>query len=91
MDENTRVLTFIFVLRCDGDDGVLNVLILVDLGFVRGLLEIRRIVVLVADADTDVLGHCKEHKTKTIYSTSSRKRTICIIPNIAVNYSNILH
>lgn len=56
-------LTFIFIVSCDGDNGVLDVLILVDFGFIQGLLEVRWIIVLVADADTDVLGHYKEKKT----------------------------
>lgn len=41
----------------DGEDGVLDVLIFVHLRLVQLLVEVRRVVILVRDADTDELCH----------------------------------
>ena len=49
-------LTFILVIGGDREDRVLDVLVLVDLGLVERLVEVRRVVVLVGDADPDELG-----------------------------------
>ena len=41
---------------------MLNVLILVDFGFVVRLVKVRRVVVLISDSNTDKLGNCKNKK-----------------------------
>lgn len=51
-------LTLIVIFGGDGEYGVLNVLIFVDLGLVQVLVEVRRVVVLVGDANSDEFRHC---------------------------------
>ena len=51
------LLTLVQILGSDGEDGVLDVLILIHLSLVQGLVEERRVVILVRNADTDELGH----------------------------------
>ena len=50
-------LTFVLVIRSDGEHRVLDVLVLVHLRLVQVLVEVRGVVVLVGDADADELGH----------------------------------
>lgn len=53
-----KVLTFVLVACGHCDDRMLNVLVLVHLRFVQRVLKVRRIVVFVADSDTNVFCHC---------------------------------
>lgn len=53
-------LTFVLVVGSDGQNGVLDVLVLVDLRLVQVFVEERRVVVLVGDPDADELCHCDE-------------------------------
>lgn len=55
--QENHELTFILVVRSDGKNSVLNVLVLVHLGFVQLFVEVRRVIVLVGDGDSDELGH----------------------------------
>ena len=50
-------LTFVLVVSSDSEDGVLDVLVLVDLGLVQVFIEVRRIVVLVRNRDPNEFGH----------------------------------
>ena len=51
------IFTFILVVGRHREYGVLDVLVLVHLGLVQVLVEVRRVVVLVSNADTDEFGH----------------------------------
>lgn len=51
------LLTFVEILRRDGEDGVLDVLILVHLRLVQRFVEEGRVVILVGDANADEFGH----------------------------------
>ena len=51
-------LTLVEVLGGDGEHRVLDVLVLLHLGLVECLVEVRRVVVLVGDSDADELGNC---------------------------------
>ena len=42
-------LTFILVVGSDGENGVLDVLVLVDLGLVKMFVKVGRVVVLVSN------------------------------------------
>lgn len=53
------LLTFIVVLSCHGEHRVLNVFVFVDFGLVQRLVKVRRVVVLVGNANPYELGHCK--------------------------------
>ena len=55
--------TFIEILGGDGEDGVLDVFVLVHLGLVERFIEERWVVVLVGDADSDEFRHCETPKT----------------------------
>ena len=48
-------LTFVLVVGRDGEDGMLDVLVLVDLGLIQLFVEERRVVVLIRDPDSDEL------------------------------------
>lgn len=48
------------ILGGDGEYGVLDVLILVDLRLVQLLVEVRRVVILVGDPDADEFCHWKK-------------------------------
>ena len=50
-------LTFVLVIRSDGEHRVLDVLVLVHLRLVQVLVVVRGVVVLVRDADADEFGH----------------------------------
>ena len=52
-------ITFILIVGGDGEDGVLDVLVLVDLGLVQVLVEVGRVVVFVRNTDSDIFGHWK--------------------------------
>lgn len=52
------VLTLIVILGGDGEYGVLNIFIFVDLRLVQGLVEVRWIVILVGNSDTDEFSNC---------------------------------
>lgn len=55
------------ILGGDSEDGVLYVLVLVDLCLIKGFVKIWRVVILVGDSDTNKLGHCKKaYKTKEL-------------------------
>lgn len=41
------------ILGGDGEHCVLDVLILINFGFIEGLVEVRRVVVLVSDSDAN--------------------------------------
>lgn len=56
------LLTFIMILGRHRQHGMLNVLILVNFGFVELLVKVWRVVVLISDADTNELRDCKEEK-----------------------------
>lgn len=52
------ILTLIVILGGDGEDRVLDVLVFVNLCFVEGLVEVRWIVILVGNSNTDEFGNC---------------------------------
>lgn len=54
-----KVLTFIVVFGGDSEDCMLYIFILVDFRLVQLLVEVRRVVILVGDANADELCHCK--------------------------------
>lgn len=56
------VLTFIVIFGGDGEHGVLDVLIFVDLSLVELLVEVRWVVILVSDSDADEFSHWKRHR-----------------------------
>jgi hypothetical protein len=58
-------LTFVVVLGGDGEDGVLDVFILVNFRLVQRLVEERWVVILVGDANADELGYCNKQQTST--------------------------
>jgi hypothetical protein len=58
------VLTFIVILGGDRKHRVLDVLILVDLGLVKRLVKVRRVVVLIGDANADEFGNCGWRKSR---------------------------
>lgn len=60
------------ILRRDSEDSVLYVLVLVDFRLVKGLVEIRWVVILVGDSDTDELCHWKK-KNRDIRTKKSVK------------------
>lgn len=42
----------------DGEHGVLNIFVLVDLRLVQGFVEVRWVVILIGDSNTDEFGYC---------------------------------
>lgn len=56
------LLTFIMILGRHRQHGVLYVLIFVNFGFVELLVKVRRVVVLISNADTNEFRDCKEEK-----------------------------
>lgn len=57
---NSYVLTFIVIFGGDGEYGVLDVFIFVDLRLVQLFVEIRWVVILVSDPDADEFSHWKK-------------------------------
>ena len=51
------LLTLVLIIGGDGQNCVLNVLVLIHFCLVQALVEIRWIVVLVSNADADEFGH----------------------------------
>lgn len=50
-------LTLVEIFGCDGEDRVLDIFVLVHFGLVVRLVKVRRVVVLVGDADTNEFRH----------------------------------
>ena len=57
MIDIVTILTFVLVTGGHSQNGVLDVLVLVHLGFVEALVKVRRVVILVSNPDTDELRH----------------------------------
>ena len=57
MIDIVTLLTFVLVTGGHSQNGVLDVLVLVHLGFVETLVKVRRVVILVSNPDTDELRH----------------------------------
>lgn len=57
------VLTLIVIFGGDGENGVLDVFILVHFRLVEGLVKVRRVVIFISDAYADELGHWKRKST----------------------------
>lgn len=55
-------LTLVLVAGGDRDDGVLDVFVLVHLRLVERLVEVGRIIILVADSDPDVFVYWNENR-----------------------------
>jgi hypothetical protein len=82
------------ILGGDRKHGVLDVLILVDLGLVERLVEVRRVVILIGDANADEFGNWRRNKWETdsrciinVVSMPSRRpflpTTVVFAPNPA--------
>lgn len=55
-----RILTLIVIFGGDGEYRMLNVFIFIYLRFIKGLVEVRRIIVFVGDANSDEFGDCNK-------------------------------
>jgi hypothetical protein len=53
-------LTFVFIVGCDGEDGVLDVLIFIDLSLVEMFVKVWRVVVLVRNRNSNEFSYWKK-------------------------------
>lgn len=64
------------ILGGDGEDGVLNIFIFVHFRLIEGFVEVRRIVILISDANTNKLGHWNRKKNHKLKFTILKKLSI---------------
>ena len=55
----TNLRGFVLILGSYGDDSVLDILIFIDLRLILCLIKVRRVVVLVSNSNSNVLGDWK--------------------------------
>lgn len=61
------------ILGGDGEDGVLYIFIFVHFRLVEGFVEVRRVVILISDANANKLGHWKRKDNHELKSTLNNK------------------
>ena len=53
-DSKKRDLTFIFVVGCNCEDSMLNILVFVDLSLIKILVKIRWVVIFVRNSNSNI-------------------------------------